>query len=137
MRGCARFVMASFSESALEKKLGELSNSQQSVQTLSLWLIHHRKHSRLVVQVWHRELKKAKPSRKLTFLYLANDIIQNSKKKGPEFAHDFSPVLVDAFTHVAREADDGCRRPMERVLQIWQERAVFDSQYIEQLRHAA
>ena len=50
--------MSSFSESALEKKLSELSNSQQSVQTLSLWIIHHRKHSSLIVRVWHRELKK-------------------------------------------------------------------------------
>ena len=26
-----------------------------------------------------------KDSRKLTFIYLANDVIQNSRKKGPEF----------------------------------------------------
>uniref|UniRef100_A0A672P066 Regulation of nuclear pre-mRNA domain-containing protein 1B-like n=1 Tax=Sinocyclocheilus grahami TaxID=75366 RepID=A0A672P066_SINGR len=93
--------MSSFSESALEKKLSELSNSQQSVQTLSLWIIHHRKHASFIVRVWHRELKKAKRSRKLTFLYLANDVIQNSKKKGPEFAKDFEGVLVDACSHVA------------------------------------
>uniref|UniRef100_A0A8C5RW39 CID domain-containing protein n=1 Tax=Laticauda laticaudata TaxID=8630 RepID=A0A8C5RW39_LATLA len=50
--------MSAFSESALERKLSELSNSQQSVQTLSLWLIHHRKHSTLIVTVWERELRK-------------------------------------------------------------------------------
>lgn len=50
--------MSAFSEAALEKKLSELSNSQQSVQTLSLWLIHHRKHSRTIVGVWFNELKK-------------------------------------------------------------------------------
>lgn len=50
--------MSAFSESALERKLLELSNSQQSVQTLSLWLIHHRKHSPLIVTVWERELRK-------------------------------------------------------------------------------
>lgn len=52
--------MSVFSESALEKKLAELSNSQQSVQTLSLWLIHHRKHSKTIVKVWYSELKKGK-----------------------------------------------------------------------------
>lgn len=52
--------MSAFSEAALEKKLSELSNSQQSVQTLSLWLIHHRKHSRPIVTVWERELRKGK-----------------------------------------------------------------------------
>ncbi|XP_053117697.1 regulation of nuclear pre-mRNA domain-containing protein 1A isoform X7 [Hemicordylus capensis] len=52
--------MSAFSESALERKLSELSNSQQSVQTLSLWLIHHRKHSPLIVTVWERELRKVR-----------------------------------------------------------------------------
>uniref|UniRef100_A0A671KSC2 Regulation of nuclear pre-mRNA domain containing 1A n=1 Tax=Sinocyclocheilus anshuiensis TaxID=1608454 RepID=A0A671KSC2_9TELE len=93
--------MSVFSEPALEKKLSELSNSQQSVQTLSLWLIHHRKHSKTIVKVWYNELKKAQVSRKLTFLYLANDVIQNSKRKGQEFTQDFSPVIVDAFKHVS------------------------------------
>lgn len=44
----------------------------------------------------------AQVSRKLTFLYLANDVIQNSKRKGPEFTQDFAPVIVDAFKHVSR-----------------------------------
>lgn len=50
----------------------------------------------------------AKTSRKLTFLYLANDVIQNSKKKGPEFAKDFESVLVDACSHVARYLSELC-----------------------------
>ncbi|XP_056305092.1 regulation of nuclear pre-mRNA domain-containing protein 1B isoform X1 [Danio aesculapii] len=126
--------MSSFSESALEKKLSELSNSQQSVQTLSLWIIHHRKHAALIVRVWHRELKKAKSSRKLTFLYLANDVIQNSKKKGPEFAKDFEGVLIDACSHVARDGDDGCKKQMERLLTIWQERNLYRPDFIQQLK---
>uniref|UniRef100_A0A672G323 CID domain-containing protein n=1 Tax=Salarias fasciatus TaxID=181472 RepID=A0A672G323_SALFA len=128
--------MSSFSESALEKKLSELSSSQQSVQTLSLWIIHHRKHSALIVKVWHRELKKAKSNRKLTFLYLANDVIQNSKKKGPEFTKDFESVLVDACSHVAREADDGCKKHMERLLNIWKERSLYRADFIQQLKLA-
>ncbi|KAL1249375.1 hypothetical protein QQF64_020380 [Cirrhinus molitorella] len=128
--------MSSFSESALEKKLSELSNSQQSVQTLSLWIIHHRKHASFIVRVWHRELKKAKRSRKLTFLYLANDVIQNSKKKGPEFTKDFEGVLVDACSHVAREGDEGAKKHMERLLNIWQERNLYRADFIQQLKLA-
>lgn len=128
--------MSSFSESALEKKLSELSSSQQSVQTLSLWIIHHRKHSALIVKVWHRELKKAKSNRKLTFLYLANDVIQNSKKKGPEFTKDFESVLVDACSHVASDADDNCKKHMERLLNIWKERNLYRSDFIQQLKLA-
>lgn len=129
-------TMSSFSESALEKKLSELSNSQQSVQTLSLWLIHHRKHSRPIVTVWERELRKAKPNRKLTFLYLANDVIQNSKRKGPEFTKDFAPVIVEAFKHVSSETDESCKKHLGRVLSIWEERSVYENDVLEQLKHA-
>ncbi|XP_056376786.1 regulation of nuclear pre-mRNA domain-containing protein 1A isoform X1 [Hyla sarda] len=128
--------MSAFSEAALEKKLSELSNSQQSVQTLSLWLIHHRKHSRVIVSVWDRELRKAKPNRKLTFLYLANDVIQNSKRKGPEFTKDFAPVIVDAFKHVSSEADEGCKKHLGRVLSIWEERAVYENDILDHLKTA-
>ncbi|XP_051527564.1 zinc transporter 4-like isoform X4 [Myxocyprinus asiaticus] len=125
--------MSVFSESALEKKLSELSNSQQSVQTLSLWLIHHRKHSKTIVKVWYNELKKAQVSRKLTFLYLANDVIQNSKRKGPEFTHDFAPVIVDAFKHVSSEGEESCKKHLSRVLSIWQERAVYENDVLDKL----
>ncbi|CAH2283791.1 regulation of nuclear pre-mRNA domain-containing 1A isoform X3 [Pelobates cultripes] len=128
--------MSAFSEAALEKKLSELSNSQQSVQTLSLWLIHHRKHSQVIVTVWDRELRKAKPSRKLTFLYLANDVIQNSKRKGPEFTKDFAPVIADAFKHVSSETDESCKKHLGRVLSIWEERAVYENDVLEQLKAA-
>uniref|UniRef100_A0A8D0H948 Regulation of nuclear pre-mRNA domain-containing protein 1A n=1 Tax=Sphenodon punctatus TaxID=8508 RepID=A0A8D0H948_SPHPU len=128
--------MSAFSEAALERKLSELSNSQQSVQTLSLWLIHHRKHSPLIVTVWERELRKAKPNRKLTFLYLANDVIQNSKRKGPEFTKDFAPVIVEAFKHVASESDETCKKHLGRVLSIWEERSVYENDVLEQLRQA-
>ncbi|KAI7798850.1 hypothetical protein IRJ41_015899, partial [Triplophysa rosa] len=122
-----------FSESALEKKLSELSNSQQSVQTLSLWLIHHRKHSKTIVRVWYNELKKAQVPRKLTLLYLANDVIQNSKRKGPEFTQDFAPVIVDAFKHVSSQGDEGCKKQLGRVLSIWQERAVYENEVLGKL----
>ncbi|XP_036740961.1 regulation of nuclear pre-mRNA domain-containing protein 1A isoform X1 [Manis pentadactyla] len=128
--------MSAFSEAALEKKLSELSNSQQSVQTLSLWLIHHRKHSRPIVTVWERELRKAKPNRKLTFLYLANDVIQNSKRKGPEFTKDFAPVIVEAFKHVSSETDESCKKHLGRVLSIWEERSVYENDVLEQLKQA-
>lgn len=48
--------MAGFTESSLSKKLEDLNPSQQSIETLSLWLIHHRKHYSTIVKTWMREL---------------------------------------------------------------------------------
>lgn len=50
--------MSAFTETALIKKLLELNASQQSIQTLSLWLIHHRKHYANIVKSWYKELMK-------------------------------------------------------------------------------
>lgn len=52
--------MAGFTEGAFVKKLAELNNSSQSIQTLSLWLIHHRKHHAQIVKSWYKELIKGK-----------------------------------------------------------------------------
>ncbi|GIY26769.1 regulation of nuclear pre-mRNA domain-containing protein 1B [Caerostris darwini] len=129
--------MAGFTGEALGKKLSELNNSQQSIQTLSLWLIHHRKHHKSIVQVWFKELKKAKPNRKLTFMYLANDVIQNSKKKGPEFSKEFSTVLSKAFAHVNETVNDAkTKGGLDRIINVWEERNVYDSTVISGLRAA-
>ncbi|XP_015603025.1 regulation of nuclear pre-mRNA domain-containing protein 1B [Cephus cinctus] len=125
--------MAGFTESALVKKLMDLNPSQQSIQTLSLWLIHHRKHHPTIVKVWFKEMCKVKDNRKLMFMYLANDVIQNSKKKGPEFGKEFATVLPKAFEHMKR-FDEKTRERLNRLLQIWEERGVYDKTQIAEFK---
>ncbi|KAL4711459.1 hypothetical protein ACJJTC_005583 [Scirpophaga incertulas] len=129
--------MAGFTENALIRKLQELNSSQQSIQTLSLWLIHHRKHHAAVVKTWYRELLKAKDNKQLTFMYLANDVIQNSKKKGPEYGKEFGEVLVDSFKHMAKTGiNTKTKHSLHRILTIWLERGVFDQQKIQEFKEA-
>lgn len=52
--------MASFNEEGLKKKLVDLNMSQQSIQTMSLWLIHHKKYAHNIVNIWFKELVKGK-----------------------------------------------------------------------------
>lgn len=46
------------SEENIEKKMENVSNTQDSVQNLSLWIIHHKSHSKRIVDVWFKVLKK-------------------------------------------------------------------------------
>lgn len=48
--------MSAFTDTTLIKKLGDLNSSQQSIQTLSLWLIHHRKHYVTIVKTWAKQI---------------------------------------------------------------------------------
>ncbi|RLU23604.1 hypothetical protein DMN91_003809 [Ooceraea biroi] len=127
--------MTGFTESALVKRLMDLNPSQQSIQTLSLWLIHHRKHHPTIVKIWFKEMCKVKDNRKLMFMYLANDVIQNSKKKGPEFGKEFETVLPKAFEHM-KGFDEKTRERLNRLLQIWEERGVYDKAQIAEFKAA-
>ncbi|XP_076264832.1 regulation of nuclear pre-mRNA domain-containing protein 1B isoform X1 [Rhynchophorus ferrugineus] len=124
-----------FTESAFIKKLTDLNNSSQSIQTLSLWLIHHRKHYTSVVKIWLRELLKAKESRKLTFMYLANDVIQNSRKKGPEYGQEFGTLLKKAFEHMSA-CDEKTKNGLDRLLSIWQDRGIYGSVQIMEFKRS-
>lgn len=70
----------------------------------------------------------------MTLLYLANDIIQNCKKKGPEFKAEFGKVLPKAFQLVSKEKDDSLSKSVERIVSVWEERKVFDSDAILRLK---
>lgn len=79
----------------------------------------------------------AKDSRKLTFMYLANDVIQNSKKKGPEFGKEFGSVLKKAFAHLATKGyDEKTKSNLTRLLNIWGERGVYDDLQIAEFKYA-
>lgn len=126
--------MAGFTEAGLVKKLTDLNNSAQSIQSLSLWLIHHRKHHQSIVKTWFKELLNAKGGKKLTFMYLANDVIQNSKKKGPEFGREFGNVLRKSFEAVSAGSDEKTVKSLTRILDIWEERGVYEKPMITEFK---
>lgn len=68
-------------------------------------------------------------------MYLANDVIQNSKKKGPEFGKEFETVLPKAFEHM-KGFDEKTRDRLGRLLQIWEERGVYDKAQIAEFKAA-
>lgn len=125
--------MSSFTETGLVKKLLDLNSSQQSIQTLSLWLIHHRKHHSIIVKTWLKELQRAPSAKKLTFMYLANDVIQNSKKKGPEYGREFEHYLPKAFKYIAQSSPEPKTiNNLNRILGIWGERGVYEEAKIKE-----
>lgn len=64
-------------------------------------------------------------------MYLANDVIQNSKKKGPEYGNSFSTVLSKAFKDISQRCeDDKTFKSLDRILKIWEERGVYESSLI-------
>ena len=85
--------MSGFTAESFVSKLSKLSDSQQSIQTLSHWVQYHKKACGESAATWAAECLRAPPARQLLFVYLANDIMQNSKRKGNEFCNAYGAQL--------------------------------------------
>jgi len=126
--------MSGYSESALLRKLAEVKISAPSIQGVALWIMHHKKHYRATVRTWYRHLVAAQSGHKLTLLYLANDVVQNCRKKQPEIEAEFGLVMKKVFTHLAGEAlDEKIVTRMTRLVNVWKERAIFDRKVQEEV----
>ncbi|KAL3819623.1 hypothetical protein ACJIZ3_005528 [Penstemon smallii] len=116
-----------FDQNLLTEKLSKLNSSQQSIESTSKWCMSHRKKAKQVVETWERLFKSAVREQRVSLLYLANDILQNSRRKGSEFVNEFWKVLPAALKAVYDSGDGNCRKVASRLVDIWEERKVFGS----------
>ncbi|KAF2322920.1 hypothetical protein GH714_032075 [Hevea brasiliensis] len=80
-----------------------------------------------VVETWEKQFHCSPREQRLAFLYLANDILQNSRRKGSEFVAEFWKVLPDALHDVIGSGDEVGRNAALRLIGIWEDRKVFGS----------
>jgi hypothetical protein len=80
--------------------------------------------------------RPASSARQLLLLYLANDVLQASRKKGAEFTASFQSSVVSDVAAVHANGDAATRAKVERVIQVWLERAVFPAEVVAALRAA-
>lgn len=70
-------------------------------------------------------------------MYLANDVLQNSKKKGPEYGKQFGTVLKKAYEIMGGDScSEKTQKSLQRLLQIWEERGVYPKEFILELKAA-
>ncbi|XP_030453232.1 uncharacterized protein LOC115674855 isoform X2 [Syzygium oleosum] len=116
-----------FDAQALAEKLSKLNNSQQSIESLSQWCVSHRKKAKQIVETWDKLFNSSQKEKCVSLLYLANDILQNSRRKGSEFVNEFWKVLPAALKHVYGNGDEHGKKVVTRLVDIWDERKVFGS----------
>lgn len=70
-------------------------------------------------------------------MYLANDVIQNGKKKGPEYGLEFGKELAKAFKQISKNnCSSKTRQSLTRLLNIWEERGVYSKTQIDEFKKA-
>ena len=85
---------------------------------------------------------------KLSLLYLANDVMQNSRKKFVEFVEEFSKVIHKCVLHAYTQFEEAYkqkklmvpsmkkndkREAIKRIIQVWKERKVVENSLLESI----
>lgn len=120
-------MTSDFDIQTLTTMLKKLSPSAQSIESLSSWCIPHRDKAKQITETWEKVFNSSSKERKVSFLYLANDILQNSRRQGSEFVNEFWKVLPGALKNLYASGEENGKTVVMRLVQIWDERKVFGS----------
>jgi len=120
----------------LRKKLNSLDCSQSIIQKASeeFFSIIKEDESRIedLVKMWKYYCMNK--NNKLAFIFLANDIIQNSFFQKLKLHEVFFYHLTEVFPTMFNSLSEKIRKEIIRVIDIWEERSIYDSSKLENLR---
>ncbi|XP_062386249.1 regulation of nuclear pre-mRNA domain-containing protein 2a [Sardina pilchardus] len=122
-------------ESSLDRRFQVVTNTMESIQGLSTWCIDNKKYHNNIVRAWLKWIKKSDSAHRLNLFYLANDVIQNCKRKNAiVYRTSFTTVLPDSMEFFNAPDEPKVRKAVERTLTIWEERNIYSEEFIGNLR---
>jgi regulator of Ty1 transposition protein 103 len=119
--------MSFMTEASFKDRMDKLTIAQESILNTSSWIQLGRSNARELATWWEAYFSRADQDKRLSMIYLANDVLQNSRKKGPEFIAEFFKVLPRALRHYLSKSQGKAKERVERVIGVWEERRVFGS----------
>ncbi|CAI7564916.1 unnamed protein product [Penicillium manginii] len=116
-----------YTDDAVKAKLSTLNETQESIVTVAQWVMFHRRHADRTAQIWLQKLRDAQPPKRLSLVYLANEVAQQSKARGRgEFLDAFAPIIAEASATAYRGSSVDIQGKLRRVIEVWRQRNVFD-----------
>lgn len=131
--------MPKVAEQGLQAKLQKLSGSQPSIESVTEYCLFYYEDAQRVVAIWQQELQKARPERKLALVWVANHILLTAHRAKGQAALQayqaaFSHAMPKAVTHCMQQGDEKLLKGVTRTVNVWEERKVFSSKHIKQLK---
>ena len=80
------------SHTSFIEHMDKLTSTQDSIQSTSSWFQWGRGNVKEMVEWWEEYFRNATQEKRLSMIYLANDVLQNSRRKGPDFVIEFYKV---------------------------------------------
>lgn len=95
---------------------------------------HYDKSAGVAVTEWRNALQQAQEEQFLPLLYVANEVLQNSKRnRGNKFLEAFSPILGQALIHISQRSSASTVEKIRRTVKIWGDRHVFSVRFVNEL----
>lgn len=129
----------SFSPDIFRKKLDLLQETQDSIVSISQWVLFHHRHANDLCHLWSDYTMAKSPQvnlkKRLSLLYLCNDVVQQARhKRKPEFAAGFAEILPKVLNHIYSTVDGSIKPKIDRLIGVWEERGIFGATQIRDMR---
>ncbi|KAL3796959.1 hypothetical protein HJC23_000712 [Cyclotella cryptica] len=119
--------------SALRNTLLQTDNTLPSIQSAarSMMLFYDKPSGvDLAVSEWRSVLQTCQPSQMLPLLYVANEVLQTSKRnRGNKFLEAFSPVLGSSLIYICQR-DRSLVEKARRTVKVWGDRRIFSMRFV-------
>ena len=116
-----------YTDDSVRAKLASLSETQESVVGVAQWIMFHRRHADRTANLWLERLRDVSTSKRLNLIYLANEVVQQSRARSKQdFLLAFEPIVAEATALAYKSADSSVRDKLRRVVSVWKDRRIFD-----------
>ncbi|KAF2725258.1 DUF618-domain-containing protein [Polychaeton citri CBS 116435] len=121
-----------YSEDAVTAKLSALNETQDSIVSVAQWIMFHRRHADRTASIWLQRLQDSPVPKRLNLIYLANEVVQQSRARGKsDFMLAFEPLVADATAAAYKHASQEVQGKIKRVVEVWRQRNIFDARIME------
>lgn len=121
-----------YSDDAVKAKLNSLNETQDSIVANAQWIMFHRRHADRTASLWLQRLQESSVAKRLNLIYLANEVVQQSRARGKQdFMLAFEPVVAEATAMAYKGASQDVQGKIKRVVEVWRQRNIFDVRILE------
>ncbi|KAK9457004.1 RNA polymerase II-binding domain-containing protein [Dipodascopsis uninucleata] len=121
----------SYSEDVVASKLSSLNETQEAIVNIAQWVLFHRRYADQTVKTWTKALNDAPAHRKLGLIYLANEVVQQSRaRRKEEFLRAFSGSIAESIENAYRQCNADLQGKIRRVVEVWRQRTIFPEEVL-------
>lgn len=121
-----------YTPDAVLTKLSSLTETQDSIVSVAQWIMFHRRHAPETARLWLTKLTSSPSPKRLNLIYLANEVVQQSRARGKQdFMLAFEPIVAEGTRASYEKASLEVQGKVRRVVEVWRQRGIFGKEVLD------